>query len=261
MADTGSSLRLKNITVTAGGAPLVTNATLEVRTGELAALLGPNGAGKTTLMRAAAGLIPVQGGLAMLNGSPVGTFSHRDRAQALAYLPQIRPIAWPNCVRDVVALGRFAHGVSLGKLSGADADAVDRALDACDLTALAHRRMDTLSGGEIGRVHCARAFAAEAPILLADEPVAALDPRHQYQIMGLVRRFVDQGGGALVILHDVALAARFVDRMVWMTGGRIVADGPPGETLTSARMEAVYGVRAQIDPHPDGPVIRIDGPS
>ena len=162
-------------------------------------------------------------------------------------MPQQRPLAWPNTVRDVVSLGRYAYGAAPGRLSAKDAAAVDAAIARCDLTGLAHRQTDTLSGGELARVHCARAFAAEAPLLIADEPVAALDPRHQFRIMDIIADFVAAGGGALVVLHDITLAARYASRMIWMKQGRIVADGAPEETLTAARMAEVYGVQARVD--------------
>ena len=159
----------------------------------------------------------------------------------------IRPLAWPNRVRDVVALGRFSHGVAPGKLSGHDAEAVTRALMACDLSDLKDRTMDTLSGGELARVHCARAFAAEAPLLIADEPTAALDPRHQFRILDLIRKYVETGGGAMIVLHDIELAARYASRLIWMKGGKILADGPVGVTLTPERLAEIYGVSARID--------------
>ncbi|MEM8987522.1 MAG: ABC transporter ATP-binding protein [Pseudomonadota bacterium] len=244
-----------NLSVKAGLTGLVDDASFRLAPGDLVALLGPNGAGKTSLIRASLGLQPRSAGHVRLNGADTDDLSPVARARSIAYLPQIRPLAWPNAVRDVVALGRFSHGAALGRLTGKDAAAVDRALHACGLAPLAHRRTDTLSGGEIARVHCARAFAAEAPLLIADEPTAALDPRHQFRIMDLIRAYVDKGGGALVVLHDIGLAARYASRLIWMKDGRIVADGPPGETLTADRMETVYGVRARID----GDAVTMDG--
>lgn len=254
-----AELLAKNITVRAAGAVLVERASFELRQGKLVALLGPNGVGKSTLLRAVLGFAATAGGTATLDGSPVTALSPMARARNISYLPQQRPLAWPNTVRDVVALGRFAHGAALGRLGKTDADAVERALTACDLQALSERQVDTLSGGELARVHFARASAAEAPLLLADEPVAALDPRHQLKIIELIRDFVDGGGGALVVLHDVALAASFADRLLWMQAGRIIADGPPADTLDDARMASVYGVRAQVQSDRDGYSVRILG--
>lgn len=241
-----TELVTENMSVSSGGARLLLSASLRLAPGELVALLGPNGAGKTTLLRAALGLTRLDSGSAALGGASIVAMSAIQRSQMVAYLPQIRPLAWPNVVRDVVALGRFSHGAALGRLRGVDADAVTHAIEACDITHLADRKTDTLSGGELARVHCARAFAAQAPLLVADEPVAALDPRHQFRVMDLIRAYVSAGGGALVVLHDVALAARYADRLVWMKDGAIVADGPPSETLSSQRLADIYGVRARV---------------
>ena len=250
------TLVAQGIGVEADGVMLVSEADLTVAPGELVVLLGPNGAGKTSLLRAAIGLGTATGS-ATLDGQPTAAMTPANRARALSYLPQMRPLAWPVRVRDVVALGRFAHGVTLGRLSVGDAEAVERALLRCDLIALADRATDTLSGGELARVHLARALAAEAPLIVADEPVAALDPRHQHRVMGLLRDFVRGGGGALAVLHDLALAAAYADRLVWMKDGRVVAEGPVRETMTVERIAQVYGVRARVI---DGDVL-IDGAS
>jgi len=256
-----TELRGTGITVSAGAATLVDNASVNVRAGELVAILGPNGAGKTTLLRALLGLSKVTDGSSTLNGDDCFHLSPIERAKRVSYLPQRRPLAWPNKVYDVVALGRFAHGAALGRLGAVDAEAVDQAIESCDLGALSRRTTDSLSGGELARVHFARAIAARTPLLVADEPVAALDPRHQLRIAELIRRFVDSGGGALVVLHEVALAARFADRLVWMNGGRIVVEGTPAETLSSQTMREVYGVRAHVAHDGHGFDVRIEGAS
>jgi iron complex transport system ATP-binding protein len=250
-----TELCVTNLSVVRDGASLVSNASFQLQPGELIVALGPNGAGKTSLLRAALGLERRSNGMATIDGHDTSRLSPMARAESIAYLPQIRPIAWPNLVRDVVALGRFSHGAALGRLQATDRDAVEKALAACDLEHLADRRTDTLSGGEIARVHCARAFAAGAPLLVADEPVAALDPRHQFRIMELIADYIAGGGGALVVLHDISLAARYASRILWMKEGRIVADGSPADTLTAGRLESVYGVRARVS----GLSVEIDG--
>ena len=251
-----SGLAVSGLTLTVGGTTLVHGASFRLQAGELVALLGANGAGKTSLLRGAIGLTPAEAGWARIDGEDAAAMSPRRRARHLAYLPQNRPLAWPNPVRDVVALGRFSHGAALGRLRGADQGAVERALASCDLDEMAARSTATLSGGELARVHCARAFAAEAPLLIADEPVAELDPYHQFRVMDLIRAFVNAGGGALVVLHDVALAARYANRLIWMKNGGIVADGPPAETLSATRLAEIYGVRGRVD----GVKVELEGP-
>jgi iron complex transport system ATP-binding protein len=247
-----------DISVTAGDARLVDNASLALKTGELVAILGPNGAGKTSLLRALLGLTEIAGGSALLEGQDVAHLPATERAKLVSYLPQRRPLAWPNKVRDIIALGRFAHGAALGRLSPQDAAAVADAIKACKLENLADRNADTLSGGEIARVHFARALAARTPLLIADEPTAALDPLHQLAIAQLMRDFVDSGGGALLVLHDVALAARFADQLIWMRDGQVVATGSPDETLNAELMQKVYDVRAHVVRDADGFDIRVE---
>ncbi len=253
-----SRLAVQGVAWRQGGRAIVDAASFALGPGELVALLGPNGAGKTSLVRLALGLLRPAEGAVTIDDVDVARLGAADRARRIGYLPQQRPLAWPARVRDIVALGRFAHGGALGRLAEADAEAVARALAACDVAHLAGRAADTLSGGEMARVHLARALAAEAPLLVADEPIAALDPRHQHDVMTLFRGFADRGGGALVVLHDLALAARCADRLIWMKDGRIVADGPTAATLTSARIADIYGVRARIGPDL---AVQIDGPA
>ncbi len=236
-----------HLSVTINGATLVHDMSFTLKRGELVALLGPNGAGKSVALRAVLGLAKRAGGAATLGGADTAVIDPMTRARELSYLPQTRPLAWPNTVRDIVALGRFSFGANLGRLQSADADAVASAMAACDITNLSSRKADTLSGGELARVHCARAFAANTPLLVADEPVSALDPRHQYRVMDLIADYVKKGGGALVVLHDIGLAARYAHRLIWMGGGRIIAEGPPAETLTETRLASLYGVKARIN--------------
>lgn len=248
-------LQVSKISIDIGQDCLVSDASFELNPRELTVLLGPNGAGKTSLLRGALGLQALSNGTSTLSGVTLSNLSPTERARQVAYLPQIRPLAWPNRVQDVVALGRFSHGAAIGRLSPKDSDAVDRALSDCDLLYLRDRDTQTLSGGELARVHCARAFATEAPLLIADEPTAALDPRHQFRILDLIKTYVDKGGGALLVLHDIELAARYATRLIWMKQGRIVANGSVTETLTADRLANVYGVAAQVD----GQKVMMDG--
>ena len=241
-----TKLSLCNIGLSITNKVILEGINLELNSGELVVLLGANGAGKSSLLRSALGLAQVSTGESLIDEQLVTTLSSANRAKKVAYLPQKRPLAWPIKVFDVVSLGRYAYGVNLGRLKNDDLESVESAITSCGLEQLRNRRVDTLSGGEAARVHVARAVAANAALLLADEPTAALDPKHQLDVMQLIRRYVDMGGGALVVGHEASLAARFADRLIWMRDGRIVADGTVKETMTAAMMAEIYGVSAQI---------------
>jgi iron complex transport system ATP-binding protein len=252
---------LDNLSVALSGRPILQGINLRVGAGACVALLGANGAGKSTLLRAAIGLSPPRTGSVRLNGADPFLMEASARARAAAYLPQIRGLAWPLLVRDVVALGRFAHGGNLGALHGPDAAAVERALAACDLQDLADRNADTLSGGERALMHIARALAAEAPVLFADEPVAALDPLHAWRVMELIRDFAQKGGAAVTVLHDPALAGRFCNRIVGLKDGRIQADGAPRDVLTPDFLAQIYGAAFEINWCGDAPALAMTGPA
>ena len=228
------------------GRVLVADAAFALGAGELTALIGPNGSGKTTLLRLALGLLEKDAGRSSINGTAVEMLSPVARARRVAYLPQARPLVWPQPVRDVVSLGRFAYGAALGRLSQEDSEAVERAIRACQLDGFEERAADTLSGGELSRVHLARALAAETPLVVADEPVAALDPRYQHKTMQLFANMTRAGRSVLTVIHDLDLALRYASKVLWMHEGRIVANGTPQETFTATRLRDVFGIDAQV---------------
>jgi iron complex transport system ATP-binding protein len=225
---------------------------LAIRPGELVALCGPNGAGKSTLLRLLLGLLAPSAGQVRLAGAPVATLSRRQIARRAALLPQDAPVDLPLTVREVVALGRLPHLDRFQPEGTADAEAVERALEATDTAALSARPVAELSGGERQRVHLARAIAQEAPLLLLDEPIAGLDLAHQLQALDLLRAIVDKGRGALVALHDLSLAARRCDRMIFLADGKIRADDTPAVVLTPETLAQVFGVRAEVRLDGDG---------
>ncbi|WP_298308744.1 ABC transporter ATP-binding protein [uncultured Erythrobacter sp.] len=231
----------------ASGSALVEDASFALEAGTLTALIGPNGAGKTTMLRLALGLLEASAGSAQIRGRNIAAMRPIERARLLAYLPQQRPLVWPQPVRDIVALGRFAYGGGPSHLSSGDADAVTRAIASCDLEGFEERAADTLSGGELSRVHLARALAAETPVVIADEPVAALDPRYAHEVLELFKGAAGEGRAILTVLHDLSLAARYADRLIWMNRGRLVADGTPKDTLTEDRLREVFGIEARVD--------------
>ena len=235
-----------NISVVKDGQSLVKDASFTLKPGELTVLLGPNGAGKTSLLQASLGIERPNAGTATVDGHNIASLSPQARARKISYLPQTRPLAWPARATDIVALGRFAYGASPARLGDDDRRAIDKAITACELTHLAERAADTLSGGELARLHFARTLAAQTDYLIADEPVAALDPQHQFRILDLIRSYVDTGNSALIILHDINLAARYADQLLWMKDGEIVARGSVKDSLSPERIEQVYNIQAEI---------------
>jgi iron complex transport system ATP-binding protein len=213
--------------------------------GGVIGLIGPNGAGHSTLVRAIAGLIPSDGAI-LIDGTPVGTLPLRERARAIAYLPQGQSVHWPLTVARLVALGRLPHLAPFARPGDADARAIERAIERTDLGALRDRPIDELSGGERARVLLARALAVEAPLLLADEPLAALDPAHQIEVMALLRDEAQRGATVIAVLHDLTVAARWCDRLLLLHRGRLAADGDPRAVLTAETIRSVYGVSAFI---------------
>lgn len=240
-------LSIHDARVALGGRTVVGPVNLEVRSGEVVALLGANGAGKTTLMRASLGLVGLSAGEAALGGAPALSLSARERALRAAYLPQRSQAVWPVRVEELVALGRYAHGAAPDRLGEADQAAVDAALEACSLQALRERRMDQISGGETARAHLARTLAQRAPLLVLDEPTAGLDPVQALGVAEIVRRHVVAGGGVLLSMHDVSLAARTADRIVLMKQGRVLAEGAPAAALTPETLRAAYGREARVE--------------
>jgi len=238
-------LDLRDLTVRRGLCPVVDGVSLAVAPGEFVGLIGPNGAGKTTLMRAALGLMPFDG-LSSLAALPPAA-----RARAAAWLPQARDIAWPVSVADLVALGRLPHGPG-----GDGAAAVDRALRRMGLAAFRDRRATELSGGEQARVLIARALAQEAPVLMADEPIAGLDPAAQIAAMQVFAAEAAGGRAVLAALHDLGLAARHCTRLVVLSGGRLVADGPPRAVLVPEVLGPVFGIRAHLAETAEGLVFQ-----
>lgn len=234
-------LSLKELRVRLGQAAVIDGVSLTVEPGTCLGLIGPNGAGKSSLMRAALGLLPLAGGSSSLAALP-----RAERARIAAWLPQNREIAWDVEVETVVALGRLPHRPAGAGPSAGDTAAVARAMERADVSGFARRRIGQLSGGEQARVLLARALAQETPLLLADEPVAALDPAHQIAALECFAARAAEGGTVIVALHDLGLAARWCNRLVLLDRGRVVADGAPGEVLTAEHLRTVYGIEAHL---------------
>jgi iron complex transport system ATP-binding protein len=240
-------LEARNMTAITAGRTIVNTASLNIASGELVGLIGPNGAGKSTLLKAMLGLRPRSSGDVLLDGRDFLAMPVEARARAVAFLPQDRRVEWRLPARDIVMLGRYPHRARFGAPSPDDRAAVTRALDAVDGHSFVDRPVSVLSGGERTRILLARALAVEAPILLADEPIAALDPYHQLHVMEILRDRAHAGAAVLAVIHDLALAGRFMDRIVLMHEGEIAAEGKPGEVLTSENLARIYRIRPHAD--------------
>jgi iron complex transport system ATP-binding protein len=234
----------QQLEVALSGRPILNGVSLSLPSRQLVALVGPNGAGKTTLLRALAGLVPSTGGIEV-GGDHLSSLSLRERAKRFGYLPQGHLVHWPLPAKDVVALGRYPHGATdPARLSPRDEEAVLRAMQVTNVVAFAERPVTELSGGERSRVALARVLAVEAPIILADEPIASLDPRYQIDVMLNLRSAADRGVLVVVVTHDLGLAARFADTVLVLSDGKLVAQGKPEQALSEQIMADVFRISA-----------------
>jgi len=236
------SIVLNNLNFSWGNQQVLREVSFQVEHGELVGLIGPNGAGKSTLLKLLAGVLPITAGEVNLDDLALTQMDRREVARKLAYLAQDRQVEWDLSVRNLVALGRFPHG----DMTTPDTAAlIDETLDSVDAYHLIDRTIHTLSGGERARVLLARALVVKAPFLMVDEPVAELDPYHQLQVMDILRETANAGNGVLTVLHDITLASRYMDRVILLNQGVVVASGPPAEVMTEDRLREVYDIEVQ----------------
>jgi len=235
-------LEARGVTVRYGTATAVHLVSVEAQRGELIGLIGPNGAGKTSLIKAMARLVDYEGRVE-LGGQSLEAMSRRTISSQLAYLPQGHVSHWPMTVRDVVALGRLPHRSGLQRLKGSDVERIEHAMVRVGVVDFAGRNILSLSEGERARVMVARALAVDAPVLLADEPTAALDPYHQLRIMELLRSYAEEGAAVIAVLHELTLAGRFCHRMLLLDKGIKVAEGPPADVLSDEHLEETYHIK------------------
>lgn len=234
---------------------------LSVRAGEILALVGPNGSGKSTALAALGRTLTPRLGTVELDSAPAASFSSRAFARRVARLPQQPVCPEGIAVGELVRGGRHAHRRFLEPLADADLAAAREAMRAVDVLDLRHRRMETLSGGERRRAWLAMVLCQEAPLLLLDEPTAALDLRHQRELLALLRRLRDERGVTIVVvLHDLEQAAWLADRVAVLHRGRLYAAGAPADAIREDTLRDVFGVEARITPDAEGLAIRVLGP-
>ena len=251
-------LEVQNISINYDDRVVLRDVSLSLRAGEIIALLGSNGAGKTTLIRALNGTLPVSTGGVELDGRRLIEISRREIAKNIAVVAQENETRFPVTVLEFVLSGRFVHGNAFGWESEADVESARYALKECDLADFETRLMNHLSGGERQRVVLARGIATDARILLLDEPTANLDLAHQAMMFRLVRKRCDECRcAAIVITHDLNLAAAFADEIIMLKVGKIAAKGSPAEVLNAENVADVFGVRVLLDTHPASGNVRV----
>jgi iron complex transport system ATP-binding protein len=253
-------IEARNVTIKYGARAAIAEVSLKLRAGEVIAIVGPNGAGKSTLLRALNGALEPAAGQILLDDVPVGSYARRAIGRRIAAVAQEADLRFPVTVLEFVLGGRYAWASSSmwGWETNRDLEIAAGVLRETQLQDLSGRLMNELSGGERQRAVLARALATEAAILLLDEPTANLDLGHQAAILALVRERCDKrGAGAVVVTHDINLAAEFADQLLLLKEGRTIAVGTPAEVLTQPLLHQVFDVNVLVDAHPSTGVPRI----
>ena len=236
-------MHIADVTFQRGTRAILTDIRLSIAPRSVTVVLGPNGAGKSTLLGCMAGLLRPTSGSIRIGDDDVHALAGPERARTIAFLPQTPEVAWPIDVEAFVALGRIPHQRTAS--AAVNRAAIERAMTITDTARWAGRVVTELSGGERARVLLARVLAGESSWILADEPFTGLDPSHQFEAAELLRNFAHAGGGVVLTIHDLSLAARIADRIVLLHEGVVVADGPPADALSSDHLRNVYGVETE----------------
>jgi iron complex transport system ATP-binding protein len=245
------SVCAKNLSYAYDGATVLNNLSFTVNSGEFFIVIGPNGSGKTTLMKMIAGLIKIQDGTIEIKGRPVKKYKRKILAQKIAFVPQQIPMDFPFVVEDVVLFGRSPHLGTFGLTSSEDVSLAKQAMAFTEISHLARRRLNQLSGGECQRTFIARAICQAPDIIVLDEPTASLDIAHQLRIMDMMEKMKQEKNITVIMVsHDVNLAAMYADTLMLINKGQQVRVGPPSEVLTYETLESVYGCTLLVDENP-----------
>ena len=248
-----ATIRATDVGVVIDGRAILSGVTIDIIAGEVLALVGPNGAGKSTLLGVLGGDVRQNSGLVEIEGREIHSYRHLELARLRSVLTQENQVSFPFTVAEVVAMGRSPWART--PLAGDDDTAIEEALQAADVVHLQRRRYTTLSGGEKARVSLARVLAQRSTTVFLDEPTAALDLRHQEEVMSCARSLATQGIAVVVVLHDLSLAAAYADRVALIAGGSLRAVGTPAEVITAPIVEEVYGLPVQILQQSGRPVV------
>jgi iron complex transport system ATP-binding protein len=248
-------LAAQAVSVELKGRRVLESVSVALGEGRITGLIGHNGAGKSTLLKTLAGLLKPSQGAVTLDGQPLADIARRLAGRRIAYLPQDRIVHWGISVRAVAALGRLPHGSTAASVGAADREAVAAALAAMDLAAIADRPIDQVSGGERARALFARALAQEAPVILADEPTAGLDPAHALELFAILQKLAMEGRTIAIALHDLSMAARFCHDIVLLHSGRVEGAGPTAEVLSAERISRAFSVHMRLGQFDNIPIV------
>jgi iron complex transport system ATP-binding protein len=249
-----TTLQASGIVVRRGGRAVIDSVALTAASGDFIAVVGPNGAGKSTLLSVLAGLLVPDAGAVRLDGKDLSAIGGAALAKTRAYLPQNPRCEWPIAVERLVALGLNPSLPVFGGLPAGFAHRISEVLAMCDLVGHRGQPATTLSGGELGRAMLARAFVGDPDILIVDEPMAGLDPRHALEMAARLQAFSREGKIVIAAIHDLSLAARYATRVFALKSGQVAGDGPFAETLTPELVRSVFGVEVSIE-RQDGRVL------
>ena len=253
-------LEARGLSAGYGGKAVLEGVSLGLAQGRVAVLLGENGSGKSTLLKVLAGVLKPRAGVVLLGGRSLASVPRKEAARAIGYLPQGFEPLFPMRARDLVLLGRTPHLGAFGAPGLADREAAASALLEMDATALADADIRAMSGGERQRVLLARVLAGAPDVLLLDEPTANLDPRHRFLVLDAMRRRAEAGGSVLFSTHEIDVASEGADDAVLLAGGRVLAEGPVGATLTDRLLSELFAVSACVSPGPGGKPLVSFGP-
>lgn len=247
------ALTVDSVSLRRGSNAILTDVSARFESGQIAVIVGPNGAGKSTLLRIMAGDLSPDAGHVTIGSRGITGFSTPDLARIRAVMPQQSVVMFGFTVREFVEMGLHPHIAT--KTREEQRVIVAGTLDTVDLTGFADRSILTLSGGEMQRASLARILAQITPVVLLDEPISSLDPAHQHQALLIARRLADDGKTVVVVLHDLTLAAQYADVVMVLHRGRVVAAGPPSQSLTAKRLSNVYGCNVHVGEVVGRPVI------
>ena len=249
------TLAASGLTIRRDGRPIIDGSGLRAPAGDFGAVIGPNGAGKSTLLSVLAGLVRPDTGAVEYDGTPLTALSSASLAKRRSYLPQNPRCEWPISVERLVALGLTPTLPAFGRFAASDRERIERALRACDLADRAHQAATSLSGGELARAMLARALVGEPDILIVDEPLTGLDPRHLLDAVRRLRAYAQTGKLVIASLHDLTVASRYATRVVALRDGRVLAAGETAGILTPNLIRAAFDVDARVFAAPHGAYI------